>query len=159
MQENKWAYRIIQLQDTPHCTACVDYLNVLNLILMEPGTHGDVALPFTWTALSCLFLYNKFEYGHQETYTLVQRRHFDSILGHSQDHLLFSRHKRQLSVLLWSEYRGFQELNRASEWDDGKDIKPGNLPASNNNSVTTGGNKPFCAFLQKKLLLKIYIFF
>lgn len=32
--------------------------------------------------------------------TLVQRGHFDSVLGHSQDHLLVSRNKRQLSILL-----------------------------------------------------------
>ncbi len=34
------------------------------------------------------------------THTLVQWSHFNAILGHSQNHLLISRHKRQFSILL-----------------------------------------------------------
>lgn len=41
------------------------------------------------------------------THTLVQRGHFDSILGHAQDHLLVLRHKGKLPILLLEHIKHF----------------------------------------------------
>lgn len=40
---------------------------------------------------------------HASTHTLVQWGHFDTVLGHAQDHLSVSGNERKLPILLWRE--------------------------------------------------------